>query len=120
MYAGRARFTDDGGQRHDVGAELEEIRDGEWAGILSGPLDWESFMGDKHLVLELASDGATDLPLVSLVHVDLAVGERAGAHGEALVEHLDEPVLVTSGARRRGLGMRATRSPRAIHWHDDH
>jgi hypothetical protein len=112
-YVGRARFTDDGGQRHEIHVELEEIRDGEWAGVLAGALDWDALMGDKYLVLELADDPDVALPRTSLVHVSLAVGDRASAHGQAFVDHLAEPVLAGVGSRRRGA------RKQAIHWHDE-
>jgi hypothetical protein len=111
-YVGRAHFTDDGGQRHEIHVELEEIRDREWAGVLAGALDWDALMGDKYLVLELADEPDVGLPLTSLVHVTLAVGDRASAHGRELVDDTAEPVLTGVGSRRRQA------RTQAVHWHD--
>jgi len=116
-YSGPAVFTDDGGTRHDIHVELEEIRDGEWAGILDGPVDWEALMGDRELMLELVDPDALGLPRVSCVRVDLVAGDRAAANGAAWLCQEAELVDLTTGSPAPAAARESRRHPRAIHWH---
>jgi hypothetical protein len=113
IYSGTGRLTDDVGRAHAVDVEIEEIGDGQWAGVLTGPLDWDVLMGERDLDLELAVERSLGLPRHSRVRIDLAIGDRACAYGTAALTGQPELQASASPGRVR----RRRRSERAIHWH---
>jgi hypothetical protein len=82
-YKGPVRLTDARGEPYTLAGVLEWVSDeGDWSGVLTGPLDWSALDGNP-LTLELPFSRWWDVPFVSPVEIDLIVGESAGVHGRA-------------------------------------
>ena len=98
-YRGAVRLTDAAGEHHLAEATLDWVNDdGDWTGVLSGPLPWSTF-ADGPLTLELLENRWWDVPFVSPVEIDIVVGQRAGVHGR--VRHLVSATHSMARSRRK-------------------
>ena len=59
-YKGPVRLTDPTGEPRTVDAVLEWVGDdGDWSGVLTGPLDWSRLAGDRLTLESPATAGGT-------------------------------------------------------------